>query len=116
MIGHGGADAFLFHRREKLGKKTADLIVDFNPVEGDLIVFSRRALKGLDQPRFAVAASRKELKTYFRQEANIIYLQSSGRLFYDANGDRRGNGYGGLMARLTGKPQLSVDDFGFLSS
>ena len=116
LIGHGGADAFLFHRREKLGKKTADLIVDFNPVEGDLIVFSRRALKGLDQPRFAVAASRKELKTYFRQEANIIYLQSSGRLFYDANGDRRGNGYGGLMARLTGKPQLSVDDFGFLSS
>ncbi|MFL0788985.1 MAG: matrixin family metalloprotease [Prochlorococcus sp.] len=116
LIGHGGADAFLFHRREKPGKKTADVIVDFNPLEGDLIVFSRRALKGLDQPEFVVASTRKELKTYFRQEANIIYLQSNGRLYYDGNGDKKGNGCGGLLARLAGKPQLSADDFGFLSS
>ena len=116
LTGGGGADAFLFHRRKRHGKKSANVIVDFSSLEGDLIVFNRKFLKGLDHPQFAVASSRKELRTYFREDADIIYLSSKGRLFYDANGDGRGNGRGGLIAKLIGKPELSVDSFGFLQN
>ncbi len=53
--------------------------------------------------------SKKQLKKLSRTDANIIYFQAKGELFYDANGSEQGlGGDGGLIAKLKGQPNLDA--------
>ena len=53
--------------------------------------------------------STKQLKKLSQTEANMIYFQAKGQLFYDANGSETGlGGDGGLIAKLRGQPDLDT--------
>jgi hypothetical protein len=43
--------------------------------------------------------------------AAIVYSQSSGTLFYNANGSAEGLGNGAAIAQITGKPDITASDF-----
>jgi Ca2+-binding RTX toxin-like protein len=43
--------------------------------------------------------------------AAIVYSQSSGKLFYNANGSADGLGDGAAIAQITGKPGITTNDF-----
>jgi Ca2+-binding RTX toxin-like protein len=113
LVGNGGADQFVFNQKDRFGPRNADIITDFNSEEGDLIALSPKALPGLDSPDFAVASSKSELNTLYRDSANIIYYQPAGQLIYNQNGSGKGFGKGGIFAVALGSPELSASDFGF---
>ena len=52
--------------------------------------------------------SKQQLKQLSQTEANMIYVQTKGQLFYDANGSEAGLGDGGLVAKLKGQPDLEA--------
>jgi len=112
LQGKGSADKFVFNQKDKLGKKGADIITDFNASEGDAIAINPSALPGLRSAEFGVATSRGELNLLYTKSANIIYYQPTGQLIYDQNGSGKGFGKGGIFAILQGSPELSAEDLG----
>lgn len=73
---------------------------------------SANAFKGLGAINFATADSKAEMKTLFTEEANVVYLSTEGKLYYDQNGEDKGLGKGGgIFAELKGNPTLAEDDF-----
>ena len=115
LQGKKGADTFVFDEPDRFSKKSADVITDFNTRHGDQLVVSDRALPGLEDPSFAVASSKKDLKSLAREVVDLIYHESKGRLFYNENGDGRGMGDGGLFAVLKNKPEFSSEDIAMLA-
>jgi len=114
LIGNAGADQFVFIV-PGFGSKEADRIKDFSREEGDQVLVSKKALKGLTKPVFAVASTAKELASLQVSDANVIYYNtksagSSGKLFYNQNGKKAGYGSGGLFATLAGAPELNASD------
>lgn len=112
LQGGTGADIFAFSKKDKFGKKGADIITDFKPEEGDKIALSAKALPGLKSAEFGIAANKSELKSLYKSAANIIYYQPKGRLIYDENGSDKGFGEGGIFSILTGSPEINAGDFG----
>ncbi|MDA7501464.1 hypothetical protein N8478_00890, partial [bacterium] len=109
MFGGDEADLFAFTKR---GKKEKDILTDFDSSEGDMIGISAKALKGISSIDFATADSKAEMKTLFTEEANVVYLSTKGKLYYDQNGEDNGLGKkGGMFAKLKGNPTLVEDDF-----
>ena len=108
LSGEGGADSFLFDRAGHCGRRQADVISDFDAEEGDRILIDAGSFAG--DGSVSVAANRRE----FRQlrngsEADFLYFQPRGGLYYNADGDDRGFGDGGLMAALKGSPELGAE-------
>ena len=108
LIGEAGADSFLFNRAGHCGRRQADVIRDFDAEEGDRILIDADSFRG--DGTVSVAANRRE----FRQlrngsEADFLYFQPKGGLYYNADGDDRGFGDGGLMAALKGAPELGAE-------
>lgn len=56
------------------------------------------------------AETKRDLKILSQTNAEIIYFQTKGQLFYDANGTEEGYGDGGLIAKLKGGPALTTDN------
>jgi Ca2+-binding RTX toxin-like protein len=109
LTGNSGADLFAITSRKK---KEKDIITDFNRNEGDKIGISSNALKGLGSINFTIANNKKELKALLKEDFNLIYLSSSGKLFYDQNGSGKGFGKaGGMFAQLSGNPEILGEDF-----
>ena len=68
---------------------------------------------------FAIATSKKELKQLMKSDADVVYFEGKGQLFLNENGSKKGWGkkkVGGLLAKFTGKPELSADHFEGLST
>ena len=108
LSGEGGADSFLFDRAGHCGRRQADVIRDFDAEEGDRILIDADSFAG--DGSVSVAANRRE----FRQlrngsDADFLYFQPRGGLYYNADGDDRGFGDGGLMAALKGAPELGAE-------
>jgi ELWxxDGT repeat protein len=113
LIGGGSADIFLVDQSDTFGKKGADKILDFNSTEGDRILISANALKGLgSSPEFATATDKKSLKRLSSSTAEIIYYSAKGELYFNQNGEARNYGKGGLFAVLEGSPSLLANDIG----
>ena len=112
LLGGAGADRYVFRQKEGFGRRGADRILDFNPVEGDQLLVSSRRLKGIDErPRFAQASSKRDLKALSRQDIDLIYLASRGRLYFDSNDELRGFGRkGGMFAVFEGSPDVGAGD------
>jgi uncharacterized delta-60 repeat protein len=91
-----------------------DTITDFTA--GDKIVLSKQIFSALgrdkgklNKPDFATVADDSFVDA---KSAEIVYSQSSGALFYNANGKAAGLGNeGGIFATLTGLPTLTANDF-----
>jgi hypothetical protein len=110
LTGGLGADQFVFEVLDKFGKKNADVITDFNPEQGDLIVLSSAALPGLRaESQFTVATSKKSLASARTSGVSLIYYKPLGQLIYDQNGDGKGYGSGGLFAVLSGAPAITSE-------
>ena len=104
--GREGADTIVF--TEKLGNKHVDTIVDFDSSEGDMIhlddaLFTTLAVGALDPAAFHLGAAAASA------DDRIIYDQTTGQLFYDADGN--GSGAATLVAEFTGNPVLAASDF-----
>ena len=109
-----GADLFVFKDAVGSGKK-CDQIIDFNSFEGDRVVLHRRSFKAMSRnPSFAIASNNRELNSLGQTSADILYNQSSGKLFYNFNGEEKGMGSQGLFAKLIGSPELSASDLGWI--
>ena len=115
LKGMQGSDHFVFNEPDKFRKKSADQIIDFKPDQGDRIVVSDQALPGLDNPTFATASNRRDLKALAKDVVDLIYFHKKGQLFYNANDEARGMGNGGLFAVLKNKPELNSEDLAFIA-
>ena len=77
------------------------------------------SVEGTDGGSFAIASTKKELKQLMKSDAEVVYDESKGKLFFNENGTAKGWGtkkVGGLIAKFKGKPELSADNFEGLSA
>ena len=77
------------------------------------------SVEGTDGGSFAIASTKKELKQLMKSDAEVVYDESKGKLFFNENGTAKGWGakkVGGLIAKFKGKPELSEDNFKGLSA
>ncbi|MCL4067786.1 hypothetical protein M3484_14510 [Pseudomonas sp. GX19020] len=105
LIGGAGRDVFVFNTAP--GVANADLISDFNIADDfihldDAIYFSL-TVGALDASRFAVGAAATTAAH------RIVYNQSSGAIFYDADGS--GAGEMVLIATVTANTALTAGHF-----
>ena len=98
----------------KRNKKRArvDRITDFNSEAGDTLELSRRVFKGIGDLDFVSVGSKRGTKRAAKTDVDIIYNQSSGKLYFNANDDNKSFGSkGGLFAVLESSPLVSSSDF-----
>ena len=77
------------------------------------------SVEGIDAGTFAIASSKKELKQLMKSDADVVYDERKGKLYFNDNGTKKGWGQkkvGGLVAKFKGKPELSADHFDGLST
>jgi hypothetical protein len=111
MTGGGGPDAFVFETPGEFGKKSADIITDFNPDQGDKVVIASDAFKGASKFKFTSFTGKVNAKDAALSNRNFIYDGKKGILYFNENGKKDGFGVGGEFARLLGAPELSKSDF-----
>ena len=115
LIGDDGADQFVIFEKDRFSKRGADKILDFTPNDGDQLIVSKQALKGLDRDaELGIAESKKEFNAMKLDPVELIYYAPKGQVYFDQNEDGKGFGKGGLFAILEGAPELSTDSFGLL--
>jgi len=77
------------------------------------------SVEGIDAGTFAIASSKKELKQLMKSDADVVYDERKGKLYFNDNGTKKGWGQkkvGGLVAKFKGKPELSADHFDGLTT
>ena len=77
------------------------------------------SVKGTDGGTFAIASTKKELKQLMKSNADVVYDERKGKLYFNDNGAKKGWGEkkdGGLVAKFKGKPEISSDYFDGLSA
>jgi hypothetical protein len=112
LTGGGGADAFVFEIPGEFGAKKKDIIVDFKPAKGDIILIAREILE--EKPgklSFVSADNKSQLRRVSKAGKMFVYHEKTGLLYYDANGKKPGWGEGGEFAKLLGAPEISRNDF-----
>ena len=110
--GRRGADTFWFDRDEKFGKRHAERLLDYKPSK-DMIIFGGNRFKGLGrEPEFLSVKRKADFNAAMETDTEFIYWSGKGGLYFNANGDDRGAGDGGLFALLIGKPALTVGSIG----
>ena len=107
MAGYGGSDTFVFNTALNAATNL-DTVSDFSHADDtfhlDNAIFTQLGANGaMNAAFFHNGAAAADANDY------IVYNQSTGALFYDANG----NGAGGAVqfATLSTKPALLADDF-----
>ncbi len=105
LIGFGGADNFAF--TTALGAGNVDLIGDFVAADDTILlddaVFAGLSLGALNANAFVVGTEAGDA------DDRIIYNQTTGQLFFDADGN--GAGAAVLFATLQGAPVITASDF-----
>ena len=77
------------------------------------------SVEGIDAGTFAIASSKKELKQLMKSDADVVYDERKGKLYFNDNGTKKGWGQkkiGGLVAKFKGKPELTADHFDGLTT
>ncbi len=114
LRGTTGITNFIFKKAENFTKKNADLIIRFNPDEGDRILFDLDEYVVLSEDlSFKKARSKRKLKSLAKEDIDLIYFQKKGALYINGNGPAKGLGdpdKGGLLAILKGNPGLTGND------
>lgn len=118
LNGGAGADKFIYDtrkafRRNAIGKdRIANFVVGSDEIVLDKTTFASlnsRAGNGFStDSEFAVVRNNSAAST---SSAEIVYVSSTGNLYYNPNGSDAGFGSGGQFAKLTGKPDLTESDF-----
>ena len=111
LKGGDDADGFLFNTPNGFGKKQADVIKDFDPNEGDLLLVDKDVFGLGNEVELKVVTGKKASKKASKSNNNFIYDNKKGLLFFNENGQGKGWGNGGLFAKLQGAPELDASDF-----
>lgn len=90
-----------------------DQITDFEA--GDQIVLTRPAFSRLNRSSFQMETV-KTIAQAEQSQAQIVYLRSTGSLFYNPNGATSGMGKGGAFVTLANRPQLTEADFSIINA
>lgn len=94
------------------GERQVDRIINFSPLDGDRIEISRRFFDIEDRITLKSVSTRRERQRAAKTSTDFIYQQSSGRLYFNGNGETKGFGRdGGLFAVFESTPLLGVDQF-----
>lgn len=103
LTGGSGNDRFIFTGGRFNSSDRPDRILDFTRQQ-DRIILDRKTFTALGQK--ASFESVKTLNAAQVSDAVIVYVQSTGRLYYNTDGATLGFGEGGLFATLN-QPQLN---------
>lgn len=112
LTGNGGTDTFVLDTADRLNKKGADIITDFDPASGDNLVIDPSTFAGSE---FGRALNTKQLKEFKKEDFDFIYNAANGKLFHNENGSKQGLGNGGLLSILLGAPELNQESLGLLA-
>ncbi|NEP45027.1 MAG: calcium-binding protein, partial [Okeania sp. SIO2H7] len=115
LTGGDGKDKFVFNSKRSFRSKDigVDTIDDFILGE-DKIVLDRTTFNSFKNNKFRDGREFETVDTDAaakNSDAFIVYNETTGDLFYNANGSKAGFGGGGLFATLEGAPELGVDGF-----
>ena len=93
-------------------RSRVERITNFDAEAGDTMELSRRLFKGIGEMDFVTVANRKGSQRAARTDNDIIYEQSTGRLYFNANsGDQGFGSRGGLFAILDSSPLIGDSQF-----
>jgi trimeric autotransporter adhesin len=114
LSGGSGSDRFVFDG--DFANMGIDRIADFSAAEGDKIRLSLSTFSAIvGNPRRPISPSQFATVTNDSladtSTAKIIYGTSSGKLYYNPDGEIDGFGDGGLFAVLSGAPSLGSGNF-----
>ena len=111
LTGKGGFDGFLFDTPNSMGKKHADVIKDFDSVEGDSILLGKGIFDIGNKVTLKTVTGKKQAKKASRGNNTFIYDDNKGLLYFNENGKAKGWGDdGGLFTKLIGAPELDASD------
>ncbi len=108
------ADVFLL-TADQLGKTNADIINNFNSMQGDLIALDLKVFPRGHKTKFKAVKNTKQLHKTAVKTNQLIYNQKKGELFFNEN--LKGEGFGddgGLLAKFKGAPSLNKTNFVYL--
>ena len=92
-------------------KARVDRITNFSSEAGDGMELSQKAFKGIGELDFTTVSNKRSSKRAARTGTDIIYNESSGKLYFNANEDSKVFGEkGGLFAILESSPLISSSD------
>ena len=111
LTGGDGADGFLFGQEADFGKKKADLLKDFDPIEGDSILIEKNSFDLGKKVKFKSVTGKKNAMKESDSKKDFIYDDKKGNLYFNENGKKDGWGEGGSFAKLIGAPELGATDF-----
>ena len=111
LKGRQGSDGFLFHQSGGFGKEYADRIKDFDSAEGDSILLDNDLFDLDTEIDLKYCQTKKDVRQALKSEANFVYDERKGFLYFNQDGEEKGSGDGGLFAKLKGAPELGADDF-----
>ncbi|MDY6803351.1 MAG: FG-GAP-like repeat-containing protein [Cyanobacteriota bacterium] len=119
LTGGKGKDRFKFGSDRSFNAEDfgVDTITDFKTAQKDSIVLSETTFDKLESivgKGFSIIAEFEAVNGDNKpqnSEAFIVYNQTTGDLFYNANGSKPGFGSGGKFATLEGAPELKASDF-----
>jgi hypothetical protein len=93
-------------------RSRVERITNFDAEAGDTMELSRRLFKGIGELDFVSVANRKGSQRAARTDNDIIYEQSTGQLYFNANSSDQGFGSkGGLFAILDSSPLIGDSQF-----
>ena len=109
LKGKGGADGFLFQNPMEFGKKKSDVILDFNPSEGDALVLNSDVFNIDETIKIKIVTGKKSAKKAAKSKRQFIYDDKKGLLYFNENGQDKGWGDGGMFAKLVDAPELGIE-------
>ncbi len=118
LTGGGGADDFVLGSGKVYKKQDVgiDIIKDFRPNVDDIVLNTETfvTLRSEIGEGFSIErefASVRNRGAVASSVADIVYVRSTGDLYYNANSALPGFGGGGKIATLDGAPRISASDF-----
>ena len=87
-------------------------IIGFDP--DDTIEINETSY-GVSDPVVDFARNKRNLSKLINTDADFIYFEKNGRLFFNENQSQPGFGDGGVIAKLFDKPKLDQNNFNFIS-
>jgi len=107
------ANVYTLRKRNKINKKSADKITNFNP-STDTIEIDTDSF-GIDRSAtLATGKNKKKVKKKLaKQDFDFLYDEKKGGLYFNENGAKKGFGKGGIIAILKGSPNLTAKNINF---
>ena len=118
LNGGSGDDKFIYSSRKAFNRKTfgKDRIANFAP-GSDKIILDKTTFTSLDSTAGEGFSNDSEFEIVTNNSAassssaEIVYVSSTGNLYYNPNGSDAGFGGGAQFAKLLGRPALTDSDF-----